>query len=201
MSSIADRFLSSCLSLSPHRFTMLRQIDASTRSKGNTSHPVFSSITGNQASVVNAIVGIEKLKITDKPHIVSPSNEDAPTDSTNHATNVETEVIDWEKERKEMDKIFEQQARDKLKYLPQMVMPHQFRNDVVLFQHQKDGIRWLVNQENNPPPSPFYRESTREDGSKRYYSRLNFGKRMPKPAPLSGSVLADEMGLVRPYFC
>ncbi len=51
--------------------------------------------------------------------------------------------------QKELDLIFEKQAREKLDNVPTYEMPSQFRPGLNLFDHQVEGIRWLVHQERN----------------------------------------------------
>lgn len=86
--------------------------------------------------------------------------------------------------------MFDEQARDKFTDIPAIRMPKQFAKGVKLFAHQKEGIRWLVNQERSNNESPFVREATMKDGSIRYYCRLT-KHRILNPEPLQGSILAD----------
>jgi len=90
----------------------------------------------------------KKLHITEKEH-----------------HDMENETIDWEKERKDMDKLFEQQAEEKLQNLPPFDKPKAFKKTLKLFDHQKDGIRWLVQQEQFPAPNVFCRERHLKDGT------------------------------------
>ena len=75
------------------------------------------------------------------------------------------QTVDWKKENKEMDKMFESQSKQQLQDLPPFEQPKGFKKSVTFYDHQKDGIRWLLQQEQNAPPNPFVRERTLKDGS------------------------------------
>jgi len=107
----------------------------------------------------------------------------------------ETELIDWEKERDETDRIFNHQSIEKLKQLPRYVKPKGLKSTTVLKPHQQDGVRWLVSQEKTPKPTPFQRQRTLKDGTVAFYDVVT-GCRLQEPyPPIKGSILADEMGL------
>jgi len=102
-----------------------------------------------------------------------------------------TQTVDWKKENKEMDKMFESQAAQQLKDLQPFVMPEGFQKHITFFDHQKDGLRWLVKQETNAPPNPFVRVRRLKDGKIALYDRLTRGRLTQAHAPVKGSILAD----------
>lgn len=105
--------------------------------------------------------------------------------------NVENEFIDWEKERDEMNRFFDHQSKNQLKNLPRFKQPPGFKSNAKLFPHQKDGIRWLLSQERNPRPNPFFREQELKDGSKIFRDRTT-GIKLDGPyLPVKGAILAD----------
>jgi len=118
------------------------------------------------------------------------NDEQSLADGDDIAVFVETEIVDWEKESKLLDDMFEEQAREKLANLPDLEMPRQFRPSVELFQHQIDGIRWLAAQEQGRELSPFVRKLTLKNGTVAHYCRLT-RRRLHVIEPVQGSILAD----------
>lgn len=107
--------------------------------------------------------------------------------------NVETETIDWVKERDLMDRYFDSAVHLQLKNLPAYHNPGGFKRSTKLLPHQKDGVRWLLHQENDPPMNPFYREVQKQDGTLSYRDRFT-GRGLEQPySPVKGAVLADGM--------
>ncbi|KAK3405376.1 hypothetical protein EUGRSUZ_K01651 [Eucalyptus grandis] len=60
----------------------------------------------------------------------------------------------------------------------------------VLFQHQKEGLGWLVHRENSGELPPFWEE---RDGE--YVNVLTNYRTDKRPEPLRGGIFADDMGL------
>ena len=100
-------------------------------------------------------------------------------------------VIDWEKERDQMDRYFDHQSKDKLKMLPRYCQPSEFKTTTKLLPHQKDGVRWLKSQENQPHPNPFQLDRTLANGTVAYYDRFYRSKLGQPYPPVKGAVLAD----------
>ena len=70
---------------------------------------------------------------------------------------VQTKQLDWQTQAKELDDMFDKQAAEQLKELPDIDMPSHFADDVSLFDYQSIGIRWLVHQETKPANTPFFK--------------------------------------------
>ena len=112
--------------------------------------------------------------------------------NNDHNVNVESETIDWDKEREEMDVLFDKQAVEKLKFLPPFSPPKQFKKTTKLFPHQKQGISWLVQQECNPPANPFvFHKTSIKTGNTIICDRLTRKKLQQHHAPVNGAILAD----------
>lgn len=160
----------------------------SARKKINTSRVPLGSLSmetsGYEAAAFDSNVNVvHDLLESMKAVAISDPND----------PNVMNETIDWEKERDQMDRYFDHQAKEQLKLLPRFTKPKGFKADVNLFAHQKDGIRWLVAQERNPHPNPFCREQTLKDGSSIYLDRFTTGRKLVEGPylPVKGAVLAD----------
>lgn len=138
---------------------------------------------GNVTSIDDLAASMAKVAILDE-------DEDDYENIQGKAT-----TVDWKKQSKEMDKMFESQAAQQLQDLPPFEPPKAFKKSVKFFGHQVDGIRWLLKQEQNPLPNPFNRERKLKDGTVATYDKLSRA-RMARPHPtVKGSILADDMGL------
>ena len=84
----------------------------------------------------------------------------------------EHKTIDFNAESAEMDRIFEEQAAGQLMDLPKFQRPKRFKKNVKLFDHQKDGIRWLIQQERNPRANPFSYTRTLKNGTVAGYDKF-----------------------------
>jgi SNF2 family DNA or RNA helicase len=120
--------------------------------------------------------------------------QDADEDDYENVTG-KVQTVDWKKQNKEMDKMFESQSAQQLQNLPEFVRPKEFKKSVTLFDHQVDGIRWLLKQEQNAPPNPFVRERRLKDGTLAVYDKLSQARLKTPHPPVKGSILADDMGL------
>lgn len=93
--------------------------------------------------------------------------------------------------QRELDRIFEKQAREKFDYIPEYEMPSQFRPGLTLFDHQKEGIRWLIHQERSGGAKAFFNETQRLDGTKVWQCNISEEIRTIPPNRSKGSILAD----------
>uniref|UniRef100_A0A7N0TAB6 DNA/RNA helicase protein n=1 Tax=Kalanchoe fedtschenkoi TaxID=63787 RepID=A0A7N0TAB6_KALFE len=92
---------------------------------------------------------------------------------------------------KDVDEIFKLADQDACKKDELEVMePPKELIKSELFQHQKEGLGWLVGRENSEALPPFWEEA---DGS--YRNQLTGGKTNVRPEPLRGGILADDMGM------
>ena len=155
-------------------------------------------------STANVTIDDTTLKATNKS---SPSVDDLASSMAKHLHIVDDDddfddshkgklqTVDWKKENKEMDKMFESQSAQQLKNLPPFERPKGFKKSVEFFKHQEDGIRWLVQQEQNAPPNPFVRERQLKDGTVAIYDKLTRARLVEAHPPVKGAILADDMGL------
>ncbi|CAB9512414.1 regulator of chromatin subfamily A member 3-like 1 [Seminavis robusta] len=137
----------------------------------------------------------KKLHVSEPPPPNKSNNEDVLLDEEDDHPNVSNVKVDWEKERDEMDKMFEEQAAKQLDGLPEFVKPQRLKKSVNVFEHQKEGIRWLLHQEMNPRENPFVRRRTLKSGVVAMYDRLTKRRIGEAYEPSRGSILADDMGL------
>lgn len=93
--------------------------------------------------------------------------------------------------QKELDRIFEKQARKKLDNVPDYEMPSQFQPGLSLFDHQKEGIRWLIHQERSGGAEAFFTETERIDGTKAWKCNISRETQPLPPKRAKGSILAD----------
>ncbi|CAB9512007.1 ISWI chromatin-remodeling complex ATPase ISW2 [Seminavis robusta] len=123
---------------------------------------------------------------------------DAVYEDPNVDPTVENAVVDWSEERKGLDNLFLEQAKAKLNLesLPDFERPIGFKPSVEFFDHQKDGIRWLVETERNPSPNPFmFSKNFFKTGKSIICDAITLKKLETPHPPVKGSILADEMGL------
>lgn len=105
------------------------------------------------------------------------------------------EILDDEEQKTYLDKMFEEQANEKLKNLPKIKLPKSAFN-VTLKDYQKSGIRWLTFMETNNHLPPYYKEVVRKaTGHTAYQCTITNALQNTKPSPLRGGLLCDEMGL------
>jgi hypothetical protein len=106
---------------------------------------------------------------------------------------VPAEARKWQAMQKELDDLFVKQSKERMNGVPLIDMPKILeQNGVRLFDHQKDGIRWLVHKEvTNQDVPPFYKP--RKFGAKVYWHCKITGCVIKEdPEPLKHSILADE---------
>jgi uncharacterized protein (DUF2249 family) len=106
-------------------------------------------------------------------------------------TTDEFEQVDQAQLQKDLDIMFEEQARDKLAHVPEIDMPAQLKGPT-LFDYQKDGIRWLVHQENSGEAKvPFYSEITYKNGQTAWRCSITRRHQRSPPKRVKGGILAD----------
>jgi len=93
--------------------------------------------------------------------------------------------------QKDMDLMFEKQAREKLADVPEYEMPSQFRPGLTLFDHQKEGICWLIHQERSGGAEAFYTEIKCANGQKAWICNISNKVQLIPPKRAKGSILAD----------
>jgi SNF2 family DNA or RNA helicase len=164
--------------------------------------PNAKDVNTDTISNVNDLTTLmaQKLHVTDThSHVAADEynidNDDDDDFDEEGGTTTTTKTVDWKKENKEMDKMFDSQAAKQLRDLPPFEMPEGFQKHVKFFDHQKDGLRWLLQQETNAPPNPFVRKRQLKGGTVALYDRLTRGRIAKAHAPIKGSILADDMGL------
>jgi hypothetical protein len=130
---------------------------------------------------------VARASPANKPPVVTPpavDEEDLP---------VPAEGRKWEAMQQELDDLFVKQSKERMCGVPLIDMPNILeQNGVSLFDHQKDGIRWLVHKEvTNQDVPPFYKK--KKFGSKVHW-RCTITSLILKedPEPLKHSILADE---------
>ena len=155
----------------------------------NNTVQVVQNVPIPPSTVDNLTAMVKQLNVADE----YVDNDDFDEEE-GQGHNAHTQTVDWKKENKEMDKIFESQAAKQLKDLQPFVMPKGFQKKITFFDHQKDGLRWLIKQETNAPLNPFVRERQIKEG-RAFYDRLTRGRLTQAHAPVKGSILADDMGL------
>lgn len=101
---------------------------------------------------------------------------------------------DWKEELSEMDKMFEQQAAEKLAKLGQVSVSTDLLENIQLMPHQVDGVAWMVSQERCKEPPSFWYETIAASGHSKWRTRMNgFKWRDTAPPPIRGGILGDGM--------
>ncbi|GKY94354.1 hypothetical protein MPSEU_000401200 [Mayamaea pseudoterrestris] len=105
---------------------------------------------------------------------------------------VQTQVVDWEGQREEIDELFEKQSENLLENLPPYELPP-LLSHLTFYDYQKQGVSWLINQEK--PSIPSYWSETVESGMKVWKCALTGEVVHNEPKPIQSAILADDMGL------
>lgn len=105
-------------------------------------------------------------------------------------------TVEWEAKRSELDQMFEKAAQEQIANLPDYEMP-ELLSHLHLYNHQKNGIRWLVHQERDVVP-PYFLEK-KEGGQRRWQCNITKVVQLAPPAPVRGGILAD--GKWRHFLC
>ena len=100
--------------------------------------------------------------------------------------------VDWDVQSKELDEMFDKQTEQQLKELPNMSMPIQFKDKVSLYQHQIDGIKWLVHQENKMNES-------NGKGNNPFFKEVHEGKRKVSTDILSHELMTIVANVTKHY--
>jgi hypothetical protein len=83
---------------------------------------------------------------------------------------------------------FNEQCKHQLENLPDMEMPKQLTQ--TLFDHQIQGVKWLVQRERGQEPSPFYQKQV--EGSKTvWFCNITNASQDYPPKIVRGGILAD----------
>jgi hypothetical protein len=111
-------------------------------------------------------------------------------------SSVELSEQDWLQQKDALDDMFDEQARAQLENLPNYQMPAlHLKSRLKLFEHQVQGIRWLIHQEKQDLPSYFERQV--RNGRTSWMCKITRTRYKTKPHGMKGGILADDMGLVR----
>eukprot|EP00592_Proboscia_alata_P008112 CAMPEP_0194360760 /NCGR_PEP_ID=MMETSP0174-20130528/8167_1 /TAXON_ID=216777 /ORGANISM="Proboscia alata, Strain PI-D3" /LENGTH=951 /DNA_ID=CAMNT_0039132471 /DNA_START=193 /DNA_END=3048 /DNA_ORIENTATION=- len=124
------------------------------------------------------------------------STADANTSSSNSSIVMETTIMNWQTQQEQLDKMFDKQVSEKLKDLPPLPKKLPFSPNLVLYDYQELGIRWLIHQETTCTGRlpPFYQKKI-ERGKTVYFCDITNSAQPNLPKQAKGSILADEMGL------
>jgi SNF2 family DNA or RNA helicase len=128
----------------------------------------------------------------------SLTNNQPTTQQQNESLGVESNYeesasSDWHTTHRELGQIFQQQARDKMIKLRQnnnFQIPTTLK--ATLYDHQVDGLRWLLHQETNGEVPPFFE---RHELSGKCKCKITHKLFAELPMPVRGAILADDMGL------
>jgi len=176
---------------SNHVNPMLQKVDWKLGSQPTTEHILKET----EAATEKALRELAReVAATGEAHAPSPEfvleEEDweAPAD-------VDMSLMaDWQSQQQGLDKMFEEIQSKQLADLPDVPMPKQFEK-MDLYDYQKDGIRWLCNQE-------------RSDSKPSWFKQVDNGKwlctvsglsQLKDPHPIRGGILAD--GTLRRSVC
>lgn len=136
------------------------------------------------------------------PHVapVVPSNQGVDSEAGRlgiRTTNtIQMATKEWEGGTMELDQMFDRLSRDQVGRLPKYPMPELLlkamaKRNVSLFEHQVQGIRWLIHQERDEFPSYFKQQG---NSWRCLITKCSMNHR---PRPVRGGILADDMGLGR----
>lgn len=142
----------------------------------------------------NALSIKERIKSA-KSHQSGESTHDLVRLMAEHDVQVST--ADWEAQKAALDEMFDQQSRAQIADLPLYPMPALLQpsgGTQQLFQHQIDGIRWLIHQEQIDVPS-YIATQQLDTGQTIWKCRITHTIFRYQPPNLRGGILADDMGL------
>jgi hypothetical protein len=83
---------------------------------------------------------------------------------------------------------FNEQCKQQLENLPDMDMPKQLTQP--LFDHQIQGVKWLVQRERGQEPSPFYQKQV-EGNQTVWFCNITNASQSHAPKIVRGGILAD----------
>ncbi|CAN0248801.1 unnamed protein product, partial [Ectocarpus sp. 12 AP-2014] len=115
-----------------------------------------------------------------------------------HAVAVQTAVSNPVKTQRELDEMFDKLDADS----PQLPTANTSANTepvltASLMTHQKEGLAWMVQRENNPDPNglpPFWEQRV-EGGKGVFHNTITCSSQPCRPASVHGGILSDDMGL------
>jgi hypothetical protein len=109
----------------------------STAFTNNNNNIKSTAIAPSKKNIVATSAGAAKKK--ESPRTLYEEEDGADKKGTTE---------NWESAQKEMDQMFKEQARDKLRGIPDIEVPGELQaNNVDLFPYQRDGLRWMHAQE------------------------------------------------------
>jgi hypothetical protein len=99
-------------------------------------------------------------------------------------------TMDWEKQQKELDAMFDQAHKDQMADVPEYELSPLLKN-VNLYDYQIAGIRWLMHQERCAKLPPYFKQQADES----WYCEITQSVLTEHPKSVVGRILADDMGL------
>jgi SWI/SNF-related matrix-associated actin-dependent regulator of chromatin subfamily A3 len=114
-------------------------------------------------------------------------NDDESSDQAPVAVKVETKTMDWKTAQQSLDDMFEKISKEQMMNLPDLSFPAALT--AKLFDHQKQGIRWLYQRETDTrKEAPFYKK-VKEKGKTVWLSEITNSSQPDPPAAVKGSIL------------
>ncbi|CAM9404773.1 unnamed protein product [Pylaiella littoralis] len=115
-----------------------------------------------------------------------------------HAVTVQKAVSNPVKTQRELDEMFDKLDADS----PQLPTAQTTANidpilATALMDHQKEGLAWMVQRENDPDPNglpPFWEQRV-EAGKAVFHNTITCSSQPCKPGSVRGGILSDDMGL------
>jgi SWI/SNF-related matrix-associated actin-dependent regulator of chromatin subfamily A3 len=107
---------------------------------------------------------------------------------------VTTKKLDWNQQQKALDEMFDKTLSEQYKDLPDVSMPTSCLKGITLFEHQVQGIKWMIKKEKFGGAAPFYKK-VKEQGRPMHLCEITNSSQAEPPKPIRGSILCDDMGL------
>ena len=165
-------------------------IDGTIPSAGNSwNMPVNIDFYGTDLSMIEPIAAMFQQSGTafvhSRPQMTGGSTQeviaiDSPI--------VQKCIVDWRTQQKDLDDMFDEQCKLQLQGLPHVPTPSQLK--ITLLDHQISGLQWMVRNETQPPPVPFYKQ-VKEQGKSVWLSEITNASQPEPPKPICGGILAD----------
>jgi len=103
--------------------------------------------------------------------------------------------VEWQSQDTNLlDEMFDKQATEKISKLPPYPMPP-LLSGVRLFDHQQEGIRWLIHKEKGALPTYFEERADPITGRKTWRCTITKCIYRHAPPPVRGGILSDVMGV------
>jgi hypothetical protein len=103
----------------------------------------------------------------------------------------EYKQVDQAQLQKDLNIMFKEQAHEKLAHVLKIDMLAQFKG-LMLFDYQKDGIRWLVHQEKSGEAKvPFFSQIEYKNGQRAWHCSITRRHQQSPLKHIKGSILAD----------